>query len=176
MGLSLDLHVEWFAPTADVAHRLALWFGDPVNPLVEHGLVTVAETTTTQTARSYLVPTRVLAHLRGDVHRDPRLAMITGDGPSVAFDADQERARGELRAVLSVPTTDVIVVLEGPVGPGRRTAAAFALRREAFLTGALPLIADADAWPAEQLAGVRVPAAGLSVGSGGFGVVVRGEF
>jgi hypothetical protein len=144
--------------------RLAHWLASP-NPLVETGLLTAAEPAS-PAARAYVASSRLVSFLAGDAHPIEPLRLATAP-PDLLHDPAQLQTIDELRAALE-HTADTVVVVEGPVGSGRVTAAASAcgtglvvldfakiaprqiadamtaLRRECLLRSEIPVLANVD--------------------------------
>jgi hypothetical protein len=144
--------------------RLAHWLASP-NPLVDTGLVGVAEPAS-PAARAYVASPRLVSFLCGEPHAIEPLRIVTASG-DLLHDGRQTSTIEDLRGVLQ-RTTDAIVVIEGPVGSGRLTAAAracgtglvvldlaqlaaaqlkqalVALRRECLLRAETPVLANVD--------------------------------
>jgi hypothetical protein len=168
-GLNPAAFAALYALEPTDAHDLTSWLDDPGNPLVAYGLLVAIDDEQPSSVRALTVPGRVRAHLRGEGRPAPPLAPLRVDQPPLHDDA-QRAALAQLYRVLRDPD-DVLVIVEGPLGSGRRTAVAqvaagrrlialdaaqverrragaalVALRRETLLTGALPVIANVDAW------------------------------
>jgi len=191
-GVTATLHARLFAPGGESGRALTVWLAQP-NPFTSHGLLVSADELVTPALRPYAVPSTVLARLRGHDVADPAIrAHFTAD--ELIFDEPQRRVIAELRAALS-PDSTALVTLCGPLGAGRRTALAHAagrplivldgerstrsrlaadlvaLRREAMIGRAVPVIADVETLlDDDRRALVRELLAGMP---GPIGVVTR---
>jgi hypothetical protein len=145
--------------------ELARWLARHDNPLVRLGFLVAGEVTGMPASRPYRVPPRVLSHLSGEPDGEPAVVRVALPA-RLLHDDPQRRIVEELRRLLATAQPDLVVVIEGPEGSGRRTALATAsqrpvvaldasrvardqlpgalvsLAREAFLAGGLPVISD----------------------------------
>jgi hypothetical protein len=171
-GLSVGAYAA-LANLDDAGSRAMIALLDPRHALFRHRLV---ETTADRldAATPLTVPRRVIDHLAGRDAVDPWLSLAS---PSLTarFDARQRAVLDQVRDALA-PMRNAVIVIEGPRGAGRASAAAFAatelrrevvvldgasvpptvvdrqralaaLHREVLLRGdAVPLIANVDAW------------------------------
>ena len=166
-GLSLGLYAELAGLDDVTVHGLARWLAGPC-PLIDAGLLIVAEEQASVAARPHAVPARVIAYLAGDEAPDRELAIVDAGATALVHDESQATALVALARTLS-PDAEVVTVVEGPRGSGRRTAVARAagapaivldvagrtateverglraLGRELVLRDGVPVIADADA-------------------------------
>jgi hypothetical protein len=164
-GLSVAIHQRISALDPGTGRELALWLASG-NPLVASGLLVPVGDSATPAARTYLAPQRLCAHLAGDTRADAGLVHVEPQR-GLLFDSAQEQALEPLSRVLAGPTKALLVV-EGPLGSGRKAAIAhaaggplavlrvaglsgsvladalLALRRESELADVLPVIADLD--------------------------------
>jgi AAA+ superfamily predicted ATPase len=177
-GLTAAVHAEVASLDPVTAGRLATWLDDPANPLRQLGLVVASQDVETAVLRPYCVPPRVLAFLRGDMRLDSRLNMLEPAFHAV-LDATQEEAIAAMTAILRTAPHDLLYIIEGVPGSGRRSALAstgqrivsldaplvdprdaadalVALRREAFLIDAIPAISEVDALFEDDQARKRV--------------------
>jgi AAA+ superfamily predicted ATPase len=166
-GLAVAVHTEVMSLDPVAAGRLATWLDAPENPLRRLGLVAVSDDVEAAVHRTYAMPARVLAFLRGDPFADSRLTVLERAVEPV-LDQTQESAITAMTAVLRTAPYDLLYIVEGPGGSGRRSALAstrqrmicldatlvdardaaealVALRREAFLIDAVPAVSDVDA-------------------------------
>jgi len=144
--------------------RLAHWLAAP-NPLVETGLLRATEPAS-PAARTYVASSRMVSFLAGDDHAIEPLRRLTAPA-DLLHDRRQAAALDQLRDALRGDTR-AVVVIEGPLGSGRATAAAcargaglvvldlaqlaaaklaealVALRRECLLRAELPVLANVD--------------------------------
>jgi len=144
--------------------RLAQWLAAP-NSLVETGLLSATEPAS-PAARAYVASSRLVSFLAGDDHAIAPLRRVTVPD-DLLHDRRQAAALDELRDALAGGAA-AVVVIEGPAGSGRATAAAcargaalvvldlaqlaatqlaealVALRRECLLRGELPVLANVD--------------------------------
>jgi AAA+ superfamily predicted ATPase len=141
--------------------ELARWLAAP-NPLVDDGLLVPAEPAS-PAARGYLVAPRLVSFLAGEDHAIAPLALAAAPADP-RFDAAQ---RASLALIAGALAHGAVVVLDGPLGSGRVTAAAHAcgpvvvldlarlpgdqlagalvaLRRERALRPAIPVLANVD--------------------------------
>ncbi len=158
--------------------RLAHWLSSP-NPLVRYGLLSITEPAS-PAARAYVASPRLISFLAGAEHDLAPLRIVVapdprpgGEAGSLLHDERQRATIAELRAALA-KSGDAVLVLEGPSGSGRVTAAAcafggelivldcgklapgeladslIALRRECLLRPALAVLANLDQLLGEQ--------------------------
>lgn len=164
-GLGLSLYAELAALDATAARELARWLSD-ANPLLEHGLLRVTEDGPAIASLAIAAEDRLLSHLAGG--QQPEAPVVTLTAPTDALhDARAIAALQTLRRLLA-QREDLVVIIEGPVGSGRRSAAAIAsagpclaidargttpprlelalraLRRELALVDAVPALVDVD--------------------------------
>src|SRR3954469_21886099 len=121
-GLSPAVYGMLVGLDDDSPARLAHWLASP-NPLVDTGLVTAAEPAS-PAARAYVASSRLVSFLAGEVHPIEPLRLVAAPADPLHDDA-QLQTIDELRAALDHPA-DTVIVIEGPVGSGRVTAAAIA--------------------------------------------------
>ena len=173
-SLAFHARIERLAGERAVALGLAL---GPAHPLVRHRIL-VPHDDVTPAAGTWQAPHRTAAYLAGDDGIDPELlgaAARVAVPEGMLLDDATAAAHERLAAVLA--GGEVIAVVDGPVGVGRRTAIAAAaarlgrpvvaldlarlapgaaplerglaaLVREARLTGAVPVVAGLDELPA----------------------------
>ena len=173
-GLSLALYGMVADLGGDAARTLALRLGAG-HPLVAYELLEAGDPELSATARAFRATQRLVAELAGAPMIDAALASAGGPvalPDRLVIDAAQELALRRIGEGLAA-TSPVVLVIEGPPGAGRRTAAAelasragrpaialdirrlaptapaldaavIALRRECLLRGALPVIAGVD--------------------------------
>ncbi len=169
-GLAVGLYVHLVDLAPAVGRDLALWLAGP-NPLVASGLLTAVDDAS-PSARPGAAAPRLCAHLAGDDRPAPGLRSAGASAP-LRYDAVQSEALAGLTAAF-VAAPPPLIVIEGPRGTGRTTAVAhaaarpalildgaradaaalIALRREAVLGVAQPMIADLDRLPSELSAGL----------------------
>ena len=156
-----------------IANELIAWLDDPDNSLVRAGLLIALDDRVPIAARPFATPGRVCAALRGvEAPAHPVASVPVSD--TLLMDPEGQRALEELARILAQPE-EVVVVVEGPVGSGRRTAIAHAaggratavvdaaairmqrarealleLRSAAFLAEALPVVADVHTWDTDE--------------------------
>ncbi len=152
---------------------------DPRHPLLMHGLLAPADPRLTAST-PFTAARRTVDYLRGLDHIDPIVAafgcrLLPPSDP--ALDTVQRATLAALERAVGSATAALVV--EGPMGSGRRTAAAIAtqrngrpaiaidatrvpdsadsaqealeaLGRECVLSGAVPIIANVDAWTDEH--------------------------
>ncbi len=150
---------------------LAHWLASP-NPLVELELLAPTEPAS-PAARAYVASPRLVAYLRGEAHPTGPVR-VAHPAAGLLHDPDQRATIATIAGAL-VRDPDTVVVVEGPRGSGRTTAIAcaasadvvvldcariaaadlraglVALRREALLRGALPVVANADRLPGDDI-------------------------
>ncbi|MEO8704098.1 MAG: ATP-binding protein [Kofleriaceae bacterium] len=165
-GLAVSVFAELAGLAPGDGRSLVVELGGD-QPVVANGIVICADDSVAPAARPYRVPHRVIAHLLGVAGCDPDLALITLD-PTWVNDIAQSDALDEIGRVLAADLS-VVLVIEGANGAGRRSAIAcaqrepivvldadrvgragierglLALRREALLRDALPVVANAEA-------------------------------
>jgi len=163
-GLSPSVYAMLAEVTDDSVARLAHWLATP-NPLVADGLL-VATEQASPAARAYVASSRLVSFLVGERHAIEPLRMASAP-PELLHDARQAATVDAIAGALSRSDAAVIVI-EGPMGSGRLTAATcaadtdlvvldlarvaterigellIALRRESLLLGAIPALANAD--------------------------------
>jgi hypothetical protein len=121
-GLSPAVYAMLAELDDDASAHLAHWLAG-ANPLVETGLVAATEPGS-PAARAYVASPRLVSFLAGDaIGLDP-LARRRAPGDAI-YDRRQAAAIDDLRAALA-RRADVVVVIDGPIGSGRATAAASA--------------------------------------------------
>jgi len=165
-GASVALHAQIAGLDGARARSLALAAG-PSHPLLRHHLL-IAVDDGEGVARRLAVPHRVAAFLAGDDAVDAEVADAGGRvavPPEPLWDPPQQRALERIGQVLA-SREPVVLVVEGPVGAGRRTAIAAqgpttcvdarrvppaalervlaALHRESVLSATTPVVADID--------------------------------
>jgi hypothetical protein len=167
-GVSLAHHIALRELAADRARRL-LHILDPRHPLRSHGIVIPIDEAVDVTTR-WTVPPRVWNYLRGDDELDGTIARLGGivtAPPALRISLEQSGVVDTLRDWLlgEQPAT---IVVDGAAASGRRVAVALAadrlvvtadfsrvaprraeavllaLRREALLLDALPVLANLD--------------------------------
>ncbi len=126
-GLSVATYQRITGLDAGTGRELALWLTRE-NPLVAGGLLVPVGEAATPTARTYLAPARLCAHLAGDRTLDGGLFAVA-PAEQLLFDPAQERELEPLARVLAGPAV-ALVVVEGAPGSGRKAAVAHAARRE----------------------------------------------
>ena len=108
--------------------RLAHWLAS-ANPLVRYGLLSVSDPAS-PAARAYVASPRLVSFLAGTEHDIAPLRIVRVPEPGVLLhDAPQLARLAALRAALA-SSRDAVIVIEGPSGSGRTTAAACASNRE----------------------------------------------
>ena len=138
-GLSLSVYAMLAELDDDRVSRLAHWLAAP-NLLVETGLI-VATEPTSPAARAYAASSRLISYLAGEAHAiDPlrRAAVPVG----ALYDARQAEVLDELHSALT-RSRQAVIVIEGPAGSGRATAAAYASGRDLVVLDCARLGADA---------------------------------
>ncbi|MEO7729432.1 MAG: AAA family ATPase, partial [Kofleriaceae bacterium] len=163
-GLSPSVYAMLAELDDDSVAQLAHWLAAG-NPLVATGLVIAAEPAS-PAARAYVAAAPLVSYLLGDdVVGEPLLEVHAP--AALLHDRDQRQTLAEIAAVLGRGAESVIVI-EGPLGSGRITAAAhasgaplivldlaqlateqlgdalIALRRETLLRPGIPAIANVD--------------------------------
>jgi hypothetical protein len=168
-GMTAKLLAQIFGLDPDAALDLCL---DASHPLVKAGLLASPTGTTAATLRPWRAAPRVSTFLAGDPTIDPALAACGG---VIRFDDtfDLGHVAAQLELVeRALASDDILVIIEGPDGAGRRTLAAAAVARqfqgetvaldlgastgdpvrlmsalccEAFLRPAIPVVARFDA-------------------------------
>ncbi len=173
-GLSMSLYAVLADLDGAAARALALRLS-PSHPLLRYRLLDSIEDGYSHAAAALGVSSRLVSYLAGGTEVDELLMSVGGRlalPEKVLLDDDQEQALNRIAEGLAA-REPVVIVIEGPVGSGRRTAAALlaqqvgaevlsvdirrvaptvaalehalvALRRDCLLRGALPLIAEAD--------------------------------
>ncbi len=168
VGVSLAQHLA-LAPLPAERRTALLAVLDPAHPLRAGGIIVPADDVIDVGTR-WTVPQRVWRFLRGDDALDPEVARIGGEvtAPMMCALADAQRAVVDQLASWLATQEPVTIVLDGPIGSGRRTAVALAterpvvmidaallsagslpnallaLRREVALRDAVPVIANLD--------------------------------
>jgi ATPase family associated with various cellular activities (AAA) len=170
VGVSLAQHAA-IRELPAASCRALLRVLDPRHPLRTHGVITPADDAPADVSARWTAPARIWSYLRGDDEIDPQVGLLGGivvPPYQVLLSPAQQAIHDKLKAwlALSNPPT---VVLEGITGAGRRTVAALAaapravvaidfaqvgvrdaaaalvaLRREAMLLDAIPLLANLD--------------------------------
>jgi len=102
-------------------HALALWLAR-ANPLVDAGLLGVADTAYLPAAAPVAAAHRLVTFLAGDDRPDPAVAPLVVPAGELPIDARQQAALDELARALA--DRRALVIVEGPRGSGRRTAIA----------------------------------------------------
>ncbi|MBW2277571.1 MAG: ATP-binding protein [Deltaproteobacteria bacterium] len=173
-GLSMSLYSVLANLAGDQSRALALQL-NPAHPLLRFRLLDTIEEGYSHSAAALTVSSRLVSYLSGGDEVDELLVSSGGrvEPPEEPlFDERQEKALRRVAEGLSAREA-VVIVIEGPFGSGRRTAAAVlaaqagaevlsvdvkriaptvqsleaalvALRRDCLLRGALPLIAEAE--------------------------------
>jgi hypothetical protein len=163
-GLSVTTYVDLAELENSWVLRLAHWLDAP-NPLVSTGLLLVAESAS-PAARAYVASSRLVSFLAGEDTPIEPLRISRAHQP-LLHDPRQSAAIAEIAAALE-RSRDPVIVIEGPIGSGRATAAGcaagsdlivldcscienselanalVALRRETLLRPGLPVLANAD--------------------------------
>ncbi len=163
-GLSPAVHAILAELDGDTAAELARWLASPCW-LVAAGLVVAAEPAS-PAARAYAASPRLIGFLAGEPQEDRDAVRIVRAPAGLLHDARQAAAIDAIRAALE--RGGGAIVIEGPIGSGRATAAAqacggelavldcarvpaeqlgealVALGRESLLRPALPVLANAD--------------------------------
>jgi ATPase family associated with various cellular activities (AAA) len=170
VGVSIGQHAALRElPTARC--RALLRVLDPRHPLRTHGVINLVADAAADVGAQWTAPARIWGYLRGDDELDPSVALLGGIvvPPHDALVSPAQLAlRNKLGAWLgsSTPTT---IVIEGVIGSGRRSVVALAakprrvvaidfaqvaardaataliaLRREAMLLDAIPVLANLD--------------------------------
>lgn len=170
LGASLAQHIAWHE-LAPLPSRELLGVLNPRHVLQSSGLFVPVGTAPFDVCTPWTVAPRLIAFLRGDHSLDPSLEAVGGlvEIPeSGRHSAEQLESMDTLHRWLSSAHAATIII-EGPHGTGRRTAAALAaaprpvlavdfarvaprrapeilaaMRREVLLRGALPLLANLD--------------------------------
>ena len=170
-GVSVALHTRLTsagtttaidAPGRALAHRLSSG-----HPLVAHGVLVPVGDHALAAVRCYAVPARIVGFAIGDDTLEPGLRRIEArPATELVFDEAQTETLARLSEILR-GGEPALVVVEGARGGGRATAiahalghaivagsvatldgdptaAALAVRREALLSDAMPLLTDAD--------------------------------
>jgi len=107
--------------------RLAHWLASP-NPLVRYGLLSVSDPAS-PAARAYVASPRLVSFLAGTDHDIAPLRIVRAPQPgALIHDARQRAKLAEIGAALAT-ARDAVIVIEGPSGSGRTTAAACASDR-----------------------------------------------
>ena len=173
-GLSMSLYAVLADLDGASSRALALRMS-PSHPLLRYRLLDSIEEGYLHSAAALSVSSRLVSYLAGGDEID-ELLMASGGRINLPeqpiFDEEQEKALRRIAEGLSAAES-VVIVIEGPVGSGRRTAAAMlaaranaevlsvdlkrvapnvaaieaalvALRRDCLLRGALPLVAEVD--------------------------------
>ncbi len=168
-GVSVGQHAHIAALDADTT-RVVLAVIDPRHPLRRHGLIAPLVEDGEDVATRWTAPPRVWQYLRGDDAPDAGVAELGGrvEVPAQPRLSDEQAvARTKLASWLAA-TPSPTVILEGALGAGRRTAVALAtsrpviaidfarvpqrlavaavtaLKREALLADAVPVLANLD--------------------------------
>ncbi len=166
-GLTPALYARMARLDTHRGRALAVWLSQR-NPLVDNGLLVVADEHLLASARPYLVPSRVLSHLAGRDAPEPPIERVPKvDAQELLHDDEQKRALAELARALS-GNRRLVIAVEGLTGSGRRTALATAadrplatirarhdnvaqqehalqiLRREVVLSDAVPVLAGLE--------------------------------
>jgi hypothetical protein len=109
--------------------------------LYDYGLLGYADDLATPAARPYVVPSRVLAHVLGNDVCPSGIVEVAPDARWLYDDAHEDTLR-ELERALSAKEHP-LVVLEGRVGSGRRSAVAHVTQRPVLVLDAEGLAPDA---------------------------------
>ncbi|HET7502131.1 MAG TPA: ATP-binding protein [Kofleriaceae bacterium] len=170
IGVSLGQHAAIRELPAERCRAL-LRVLDVRHPLRSHGVLEIADDAPLDVAARWTAPPRTWGYLRGEDELDPAIALygVVVEPPFRALlSPAQQEAHDKLAAWLVAPDAPTIL-LEGAPGSGRRTCAALAaaprpvvaldlarvgvreataslvaLRREATLLGAIPVVANLD--------------------------------
>jgi AAA+ superfamily predicted ATPase len=173
-GLTLSSYASIGRLDGEAARALALELGAR-HPLQRFRLLEPVEGARTRSARAFEVPDRVVSYLAGDDALDPGLAglgAVVEVPDPLQLDPAQQHMIDRIVEALD-GDAPLVILIQGRVDSGRRTAAArvsalrtrevvaldlkrvppsagalesalIALRREALLRGALPLVAEVD--------------------------------
>ena len=158
-GLGLSLYTEVADVDDETARALSVWLAD-ANPLVTAGLVHLAENGPTIASAAVAASERLVRYLAGEPA--PTLPVARLAAPvHVELDDDARAGLATLAGILG-SDDDVVVVIEGPRGSGRRSAAALAapegcLSIDARATTPTRLEAALRALTAELTLSPRVP-------------------
>jgi SpoVK/Ycf46/Vps4 family AAA+-type ATPase len=125
-GLSLAVYALLDGVDGDSVAELAHWLAS-ANPLVETGLVDATEQMS-PAARAYVASPRLVSFLSGDDDLAAPLRRVR-EPAMVLHDANQTASIDDIRPVLR-GAGNIALVIEGPPGSGRLTAAACALGGE----------------------------------------------
>jgi len=173
VGLSIAQHAA-LRELSPARCRGLLRILDPRHPLRTHGVITIIGDGPPDVGAPWTAPARIWSYLAGSDELDPAVALLGGvvEAPRQALLSPAQQAiRGKLETWLSAATPTTIVI-EGPVGSGRRSVVALAaagsaarqvvavdfakvgvrdaaatltaLRREALLLDAIPVLANLD--------------------------------
>ncbi|HET7503626.1 MAG TPA: ATP-binding protein [Kofleriaceae bacterium] len=134
-GLSLAVHAMLTGLDDLSVAALASWLASP-NPLVDTGLVNVAEPAS-PAARAHAASSRLVEHLTGEDDRIDPLRLVRAPAGAL-HDPVQRAAIDDLRGALD-RGRDAVIVVEGPLGSGRATAAACARRGDVMVLDAARL-------------------------------------
>ncbi len=173
-GLPLSLYTILVGADGSRGRALALAMR-PSHPLLRYQLIELTEAGASVSASPLRPSARLVAYLAGEDDIDDALDAVGGRLPlpdDPAYDPRQQRALGKLVDSLEQPAP-LVILIEGPEGSGRRSAAAAAaaglgrevlsidvrrlsgearalddalaaLRRECLLRGAVALVANID--------------------------------
>jgi SpoVK/Ycf46/Vps4 family AAA+-type ATPase len=131
-GLSLSVHALMNEGDDGVASDLAHWLGAP-NPVLDLALLSCSETAS-YAARPFLASARFVAFLSGQAHDlTPLRSVIPPADP--LHDESQRRCIQDIERVIA-RNANAVIVLEGPRGSGRGSAAACALQGQVLLLDA----------------------------------------
>jgi len=170
VGVSLAQHAA-FHGLAPASCRALLRVLDPRHPLRTYGVIAPAGDAPIDVAAPWLAPARIWGYLRGEDEIDPQVALLGGIivPPHEPLLSSAQRATHDKLQAWLARSNPPTIVLEGVTGSGKRTAAALAaaprpvvaidfaqigvrdavaalvaLRREAMLLDAIPLLANLD--------------------------------
>jgi hypothetical protein len=125
-GITPKLVAQILGLGADEALRLRL---DARHPFVRVGLLATTPASIADTVRPWRAAARAASFLAGENVLDPAFATSGGVVPfDDVFDLGHVAAQLELLE-RALATDDIVVIIEGPEGAGRRTLAAAAARR-----------------------------------------------
>jgi hypothetical protein len=174
VGISIAQHAA-LRELAPARCRELLRVLDPRHPLRTHGVITIVGDGPHDVGAPWTAPARIWSYLSGGDELDPAVALHGGvveAPPHALLSPAQQTIRGKLETWLS-STTPTTIVIEGPLGSGRRSVVALAaaaspaarkvvavdfakvgvrdaadtvtaLRREALLLDAIPVLANLD--------------------------------
>jgi MoxR-like ATPase len=126
-GLSLATHARIAGLSGSAARGLALTLTS-AHPLIRYGLLAYVDDSSVSVSRPLVAAPRVAAYLAGDNRIDQELVRTGGIlrvPGSARFDDSQRETLRRIAQALAAPEP-VLVLVEGPAGVGKRTAAATA--------------------------------------------------